>query len=101
MAMFVQVRNWRDEVLHTFEDSERTLIREIARHYSTDMVVLRFIDSDGYTMLNALQIPVFIEELKNLINISDENSREDLGIILRLAEMSLELSHLYLWFDGD
>ena len=96
---------WRDEMgkdLGSLEDSEMYLSGFIASSSWPGTVCLRFIDAAGDAVLNQLQIPVFIQELKSAIDTArGPFPREYLLEVLALAKRAEGQTHTYLWFIGD
>ena len=62
----------------------------------------RFIDPEGDTFFNCLQMPVFIEELDRLLPQAKPGPERNGMLRLRtMAEFSLLRPHQYLVFVGD
>lgn len=61
----------------------------------------RFIDRFGDTYFNRLQLPVFMQELDDLVKQASRRQAGSLLEIRALAEFALAMPHRYLRFVGD
>jgi len=65
--------------------------------------MLRFVDTEGVTAFNRLQLAVVIPELERLeaANAGMPNAKSAIGRVLKLARKAAAEPHLYLSFLGD
>ena|SRR2546422_327621 len=73
----------------------------IVERAPTSSICLRFIDPYGDTIINQLQLPILLAELRELRDISPETDlREHIEKAIRFIEASKE-PHVYIRFVGD
>lgn len=63
--------------------------------------MLRYVDVEGVTAFNRLQLAVVIPELERLSAGAGENTRHALSRVLKMARKAVSEPHLYLSLLGD
>ena len=93
------------------EDGEPTAKVEMSRQLlqcllppasDTSYPLLRFVDSDGNTYFNRLQMPQFISEWERTA--SRATSPDDAQVVAQVEELARQCErevHMYLKFEGD
>jgi hypothetical protein len=90
------------EAIESVDDPTNILHRLLPRHDDESYSLLRFIDWDGDTVFNRMQIPTFIVEWQRIKpRAGDERDLSLLAQVEKLAERCLEEPHQYLKFYGD
>jgi hypothetical protein len=91
--------NERGELIADFNENGIDL--RIVIRAPASSCILRFIDPYGDTVINQLQLPVLVAELRELRDSSLETDlRENLEEAIRFIEASEEV-HAYIRFVGD
>lgn len=100
--MLVQVVTENNKIIGEYQDI-RNLIPPLLPHDGrNDFVILRFVDPYMVTTLNQLQIPVFLEEWRELKKKSQSDEVDEMfEAIATMAHDALREQHLYLKFVGD
>lgn len=68
---------------------------------NADYPMLRYVDVEGVTAFNRLQLAVVIPELERLSEASAPNTRHSLSRVLQMAKKAASEPHLYLSLLGD
>ncbi len=63
--------------------------------------MLRYVDVEGVTAFNRLQLAVVIPELERLLQEAAPNTRHALSRVLKMAKKAASEPHLYLSLRGD
>ena len=63
--------------------------------------MLRFVDIEGVTAFNGLQLAVVIPELERLMAGAQPDAQRALSRVLKLARKAASEPHLYLSLQGD
>ncbi len=102
MGIDVHWRDERGETLATVDDPEMLLSRlSNLLSKQSDSVCLRFIDPVGDACFNQHQIPVLLDELRQVLpSVSDTRTVKHLHNVVRLIEGAGQV-HTYVWFVGD
>ncbi len=68
---------------------------------NADYPMLRYVDVEGVTAFNRLQLAVVIPELERLSRASAPNAQRALSHVLKMAKKAASEPHLYLSLRGD
>ena len=66
-----------------------------------DYPMLRYVDIEGVTAFNRLQLAVVIPELERLMETAQPNTKHALSRVLKMAKKAVSEPHLYLSLLGD
>ena len=106
MPISIKVEDFKEEIISEYLD-EKGLLNKILNYcYQnvTQTKILKYIDLYDDTVLNNLQVKDFILDIKFLMEQNyfvDQQSRELLAELIKLALLTLEEPHQYLKFYGD
>ena len=64
--------------------------------------LLQYVDPYGHTVINELQMPAVIRDLRRLrARARSDQEKDALDEVEKLAALNMSHHHLYLWFYGD
>jgi len=102
MGLSIVLETEDGEELARVDDPTNALHRLLPRHDDESYCLVRFIDWEGDTVFNRIQIPTFLAEWTRLKKgTNDDHDLRLLGQIEKLAERCGEEPHHYLKFYGD
>ena len=102
MGIDVQLLRERGEVIEQMFDVTQSVKRLMQRAAIAEFPYLRYVDPNGNTYFNQLQLEVVIPEPEELMRLTEtEEERIALTEVLRLARLTEGRVHLYLKFRGD
>ena len=102
MAIDVDLRNERGEVLYSVGDEPNLLGRVLPVAPSASFELLQYVDRWGDCIFNRAQMDSFLRDWSKIEKMANSTSEKVFALaVKRLAIRCREGTHLYLWFVGD
>jgi len=102
MGIDARIEDENGQCIEELGDPKELVAVLLPRYDDTTSNCMRFIDAYGDTTFNALQISIFIGELKQSIEkATNPEAKEHGKRLLEMARTVSEEAHLYLKFYGD
>jgi hypothetical protein len=102
MGIDLRVESESGEVQDEILDDNNLTEKLLPDHDDTASPCLRYVDRDGDTVFNQLQLPVLLQELENRLRAARKPDLKNHGTaLLNLLKSAQDQDHTYVRFSGE